>query len=95
MSAIISSIVFIFMFFGIKKNRDIEFEIAKYENLKMQAEGLTRNDIVDLDNLREEILQMNNKIDQNRIFCNSPWISVFYSKEIGNLQKLTYSGEKK
>lgn len=94
-SAIISIFVFIFMFIGIPKKRDIEYKISKYENLRAQAEGLTRNDIVDLDNLREEILDMNNDIDKNKIYSKSPWISVFYSEEIGNLQKLTYTGERK
>ncbi len=93
--AIIFIVIFIFMFIGIPKKRDIEYKISKYENLRAQAEGLTRNDIVDLDNLREEILDMNNDIDKNKIYSKSPWISVFYSEKIGNLQKLTYSGEKK
>ena len=33
-SAIIFTFVFIFMFIGIPKKRDIEYKISKYENLK-------------------------------------------------------------
>lgn len=92
--SVICFFVVLFMFFFIPKKRDVEYEIAKYENLKEQSESLTREDIVDLDKLREEILEMNNTIDRNKIYSSSPWISIWYKKEIGNLQKLTYTGRK-
>jgi len=96
---IILAIVLGFCLFGmsirIPLKKNIEYSIAEYENLKEQAEGLTREDLVDLDVLREEILSMNNKIDKNRIYCESPWCGVWFSEEIGNLQKLTYTGLRK
>lgn len=95
MTWIITFVVIIFMFIEVPKNREIEYSIAEYENLKEQAEGLTREDLVDLDILREEILSINNKIDRNKIYNNSPWCGVWFSEEIGNLQKLTYTGLRK
>ena len=92
---IIPFITIIFMFIEIPKEKEVEYSIAEYENLKEQSEGLTREDLVDLDILREEILSMNNKIDKNKIYSNSPWCGIWFSEEIGNLQKLTYTGLRK
>lgn len=42
-----------------------------------------------IDGVEEKIVEMNNKIDENRLYLNNIWTGVWYREEIANLEKLT------
>ena len=74
-------------------NKNFEYTIEKYNNLKEQVEiynkmeDHTKIASVEYD-IREEVLNTNNMISKHKIMCNSIWVSCWYSEKIGNLEKL-------
>ena len=75
----------------------IEYDIAQYTELRREVHQLSNlgGNTCDLNilarkDLFKEVRKMNNYIDKNRIKSKSPWVSMFYSKEIGNLEKINY-----
>ena len=67
--------------------------IEKYDNLKLQVE--TYNKMEDPTkiasfgyDIRKEVLRMNNQISKHKVMSNSVWVSCWYSKKVGNLEKL-------
>lgn len=42
-----------------------------------------------IDGVEEKIVEINNKIDENRLYLNNIWTGVWYREEIANLEKLT------
>lgn len=77
--------------------RDIEMTRAKYSELKREVQQISELEEKECDltviiqkDLFEEVRKMNENIDKNRIYCTSPWVGLFYSEEIGNLEKINY-----
>jgi len=73
----------------------INYDIAKYEELKAEVQQMStiggnncELNLLARGDLFNEVRKMNNYIDKNRIMSESPWVGVFYSKEIGNLEKI-------
>ena len=62
-------------------------------NLKAQVEYIDKDDIVTSENLRNQVLNMNNTIDSHRVYHKNIWIGDFYSEKIGNLPKLEWKSK--
>ena len=95
--ALVSSIAIIILLTEVSWKRDIEFDKAKYEELKRETIQLSNMSSSECDlnilakkDLFEEVRKMNNYIDKNKYYSNSLWLNWFYSEEIGNLPKLDY-----
>jgi hypothetical protein len=74
----------------IDQKNEFAYEIEQYQNLRGQVKTLTKDDIVTGENLRNQVLEMNNKISKHRIYSKSPWVGLYYSEEIGNLEPLEW-----
>lgn len=72
-----------FELFSIPTKNSIQQTINEYNNL---------NDFVycsGVDGVEEKIVEMNNKIDENKLYYNNIWIGIWYTEEYANLEKLT------
>lgn len=72
-------------------NAEFEVTKAKYENVKYEVDRYNmsyESDKIDAITLRQSVLDMNNTISQHKILSENPWHSLWYSEEIGNLEKL-------
>lgn len=69
-------------------NRKVELE--EYENLKYQVESVEKDYIVTDANLRQQVLEMNNKISKNKVYSSNIWVSAFYNPELGKCEKLAW-----
>ena len=78
---------------GFTLESDWEYYKAQYYNLKQQVEYVDKDDIITSENLRNQVLDMNNKIDSHKIYHNNFWLKDFYSEEIGNLPKLEWKSK--
>ena len=72
-----------------------EFDYTKeeYYNLKVQVEYVESDIVLNDANLRNQVLEMNNKISSHKVYSRNWWVGVYYSKEIGNLPKLQWKNE--
>ena len=66
----------------------------RYNNLKAQVEMCDRDDIVTDDNLRNQVLEMNNDIAKHRQYSKNKWIGMYYSKHFGTLEPLQWKSNK-
>lgn len=73
----------------------VEYDIAVYNELKAEVQQLSTlgGDNCELNLLAKgelfnKVREMNNYIDKNKIKSKSPWVSILYSEEIGNLPKI-------
>ena len=78
---------------GITLESDWEYTEAQYYNLKAQVEYIDKDDIVTSENLRNQVLHMNNTIDSHRVYHKNIWVGDFYSEKIGNLPKLEWKSK--
>ncbi len=65
-------------------------QLEEYENLKYQVENIEMDYIVTDANLKQQVLEMNNKISKNKIYGDNIWISAFYNPELGKCEKLMW-----
>lgn len=72
---------------------DFDYTKEKYYNLKAQVEFVESDMILNDANLRNQVLEMNNKIASHRVYSKNWWIGNFYSEEIGNLPRLQWKNE--
>ena len=70
--------------------KDFEYTEAQYNNLKEQVEDVEYDYILTDANLRNQVLEMNNKIAKHRTYCDNPWVGLWYSERIGNLENLQW-----
>ena len=63
---------------GIEKRQ--ECFVHRYEN---QQALISKGAVTYL--AYEDCKAMNNKIARNKAYCNSPWVGIWFSEEIGNL----------
>lgn len=77
--------------------RDVEYDKAKYEELKREVQQVSKMSEKECDltilakkDLFEDVRKMNNYIDENKTYYDSWWIGWFYSSEIGELPKIDY-----
>ena len=67
--------------------RSVEYDLAKYNELKTELLQTSDRDIVQKE-LVDKVYEMNIYIEKNRIYRHSLWKGWLYSEEIGNLPKL-------
>lgn len=84
---LIASIVSIILLCELPWKKSVEYDIAKYNNLKTEVLQTANCPIMQKE-LVEEVDDMNNYIDKNRIYKTSLWKGWFYSEKIGNLEKI-------
>lgn len=75
----------------------IKFDYIKeeYHNLELQVNTIEYDDIVTGANLRNQVLEMNNKISEHKVYSKNIWVNLWYSEEIGNLKPLEWKSKKK
>ena len=73
---------------------DFAYLEEKYNNLKTQIETIERDDIVTGENLRNQVLDMNNEISKHKCYSKNMWVSMWYSERIGNLEPLKWNSIK-
>lgn len=62
-----------------------ESHMAEYNNLKAQLEQSNY-----APELHEKVLEMNNKIDNNKIYRENIWIGMWYDEELGKCEKIDW-----
>lgn len=73
--------------YNIPWRRDIEYDKAEYEELKkelVQTSEKPESQAV----LIGKVCEMNNKIDEHRIYKDSRWVGRLFSEDIANLDKI-------
>lgn len=70
--------------------KDFDYIEAQYNNLKEQVEYVDYDYILTDANLRNQVLKMNNTIAKHRTYCDNPWLGLWYSERIGNLENLEW-----
>ena len=65
----------------------------EYNNLKNQLEKIDHDDIVTGENLRNQVLEMNNKISMHKCYSQNKWVSMYFSEHIGNLEPLEWKSK--
>ena len=90
--SVISGIIFVIML-SILTTIESDFDYTKetYYNLKNQIEYVSHDDIVTSENLRNQVLEMNNIISKHKIYSKNKWTNLWYSSEIGNLTPLKWN----
>ena len=63
---------------------------SQYENLKEQLEYVDSDDIVTGDNLRNQVLDMNNAISKHKCYSQNWFIGMYYSEHVGSLEPLKW-----
>ena len=77
------------------KNK-VEYEIAKYEELKVAIEQVNNipseynSKIIAQSELFDDVYEMNTSIEKAKIYNHSWWLGWLYSEKIENLQLLNY-----
>lgn len=64
--------------------------IAQYNNLREQAKFSFYDEIVTKDNIRNQILKMNNRIDRNNVHKDNWVIGWYFFKEFATLEKIEW-----
>jgi len=69
-------------------NKSFEYTVERYENLKKTVDECYSDTYIDL-YLRDEVISMNNEISKHKVMHNSIWKGPWYSKEVGELPKIS------
>lgn len=70
--------------------QDFAYTEAQYSNLKEQVDYVNYDYILTDANIRNQVLEMNNQIAKHRTYCHNPWVGLWYSEHIGNLENLEW-----
>lgn len=74
--------------------RNVKYDIAKYEELKTAVEQVNNMSSelkpIAQKELFEDVYKMNTYIDKNATYYDSWWVGWLYSEEIGKLEKINY-----
>lgn len=91
MSAFLIGIVLLFTL--VNRQTRFDYTIERYNNLKAITECYDSDskDKIEAFTLREDILKMNNLISAHKVKSQSPWVNVWYSEKIGNLEPIKVS----
>lgn len=88
---ILTSIIMSIVIMDNRYQRKVEIE--EYRNLKEQVNYVDKDYIVTDANLRNQVLEMNNKISKNKVYGHNIWVSGFYNPELGDSEKLIWKYE--
>lgn len=72
----------------------LAYEEEKYNNLKEQLQYIEHDDIVTKENLRNQVLDMNNTISSHKIYSHNWWVGLWFSERIGSLEPLRWRNQK-
>ena len=80
-------------------NREFDYTIEKYNNLKVLVEEYNEKadstGYPELEyDIRKQVVEMNNEISRHKVMHDSPWNGSWYSEEVGNLPIITYKTKK-
>ena len=98
---VIISIALIVLISELPYERNIKYDIAKYEELKVAIEQVNNNvssennhKIIAQSELFEKIYEMNTYIEKNKIYNDSWWLGWLHSEKIAELPLLNYVEKK-
>ena len=98
---VLISIALIVLISELPYERNIKYDIAKYEELKVAIEQVNNNvssennhKIIAQSELFEKIYEMNTYIEKNKIYNDSWWLGWLYSEKIAELPLLNYVEKK-
>jgi hypothetical protein len=73
----------------------VDYDIAMYNELKLEVQQLStiggnncELNLLAKGELFNEVRKMNYYIEENKIKSKSPWVGIFYSEEVGKLEKI-------
>lgn len=91
---LIDLIVLICLISDVPFERNVKYDIAKYEELKTAVEQVNNMSSelkpIAQKELFEDVYKMNTYIDKNATYYDSWWVGWLYSEEIGKLEKINY-----
>ena len=80
------SIIFVIMLLSLcDLKSEHKSNLANYNNLKTQLEQSEYSP-----ELHEKTLEMNNKIDRNRIYHENVWVGIWFDEELGKCEKIEW-----
>ena len=86
--------ILIFLISDVPFERNVKYDIAKYEELKTAVEQVNNMSSelkpIAQKELFEDVYNMNTYIDKNATYYDSWWVGWLYSEEIGKLEKINY-----
>lgn len=91
---LIDLIILICLISDVPFERNVKYDIAKYEELKTAVEQVNNMSSelkpIAQKELFEDVYKMNTYIDKNATYYDSWWVGWLYSEEIGKLEKINY-----
>lgn len=86
-------LLIVFGIWMVDKGPHWQIAMSEYNNLQEQAKTCYYDNTLDKNNIRVQVLDMNNRIDRNKAYANNPWWGIFYNEDFGNLPHLYWNGE--
>lgn len=88
----ITLIIFSCLLIGI--NRRFDAMVYQYETTVEMVNSYTGQDYGNMGALVEQVVNINNGIASHKARYNSPWVGLWYSERIGNLEPIKFGGGK-
>lgn len=76
-------------------NRRFDAMVYQYETTVEMVNSYTGQDYGNMGALVEQVVCINNGIASHKARYNSPWVGLWYSERIGNLEPIKFSGGQK
>ena len=75
-------------------NRRYDAMVYQYETTVEMVNSYTGQDYGNMGALVEQVVNINNGIASHKARYNSPWVGLWYSERLGNLEPIKFSGGK-
>ena len=75
-------------------NRRFDAMVYQYETTVEMVNSYTGQDYGNMGALVEQVVNINNGIASHKARYNSPWVGLWYSERLGNLEPIKFSGGK-
>lgn len=75
-------------------NRRFDAMVYQYETTVEMVNSYTGQDYGNMGALVEQVVNINNGIASHKARYNSPWVGLWYSERVGNLEPIKFSGGK-
>jgi Na+/melibiose symporter-like transporter len=93
-TGVISTIAFfICLITLINKDREFDAIQEQYQVLSVMVESYDGQDYGNMTTLIDEVIYMNRCIANHKAFYTSPWIGIWYSEKIANLEPIKIGGK--
>lgn len=86
--AIISLIITLCCLINI--DRRFDAAVYRYETTVEMVDSYTGQDYGNMGSLVEQVVRVNNIITEHKAYYNSPWVGLWYSERIGNLEPIKF-----